>query len=175
MTVYKKYFLVVFGDFGTKKIIEEIAKGLAPIVDSPHLKFQHTKGSLLLHFGSEVSQEEIFDFITGIFYGFSETFILTEMTDKLSLGMTDETKAHLLDLDSDKGDPEIKLDLTKMKKSEFDHELTEDFVNFLLDEFETEVKTPSLNEILDKIADKGMKSLSMYEKEILDNYSKKII
>lgn len=169
----KTYLLVVFGNFKSKKILESIGKGLTTIVDSKHLKFQYLEGSLIMHFGSEVSQEELLDFLTGFFYGISETFILTEMTDKVSLCMTDETKAHLLDLENDEGVIDIKIDMSSMNKSEFDEELTEDFVNFLLDEFNQEVKTPTLNEILDKINEKGIKSLSNFEKEILDNYSKK--
>jgi hypothetical protein len=169
----KKYLLVVFGDFKSKKLIESVGKGLSPIVDTPHLKFQYIKGALIMHFGSEVSQEEIHDFLTGFFYGLSEIFILTEMTDKVSFSMSDETRAHLLDLENDGDNVQIKIDMSDMRKSEFDDELTEDFVNFLLDEFNEEIKVPSLNDILDKINEKGIKSLSAFEKEILDNYSKK--
>jgi hypothetical protein len=50
--------------------------------------------------------------------------------------------------------------------------MAEDFVSFLLDEMEDEIKTPTLNEILDKISEKGLSSLSGFEKEILNKYSK---
>ena len=170
----KKYLLVVFGDFKSKKMIESVGKGLSPIVDTPHLKFQHTKGALIMHFGSEVSQEELHDFLTGFFYGMSDTFILTEMTDKVSLSMSDETRAHLLDLDNDGDNVEIRIDMSNMRKPDMDEEfMAEDFVKFLLDEFNEDVKKPTLNEILDKINEKGIKSLLPFEKEILDNYSKK--
>jgi len=170
----KKYLLVVFGDFKSKKMIESVGKGLSPIVDTPHLKFQHTKGALIMHFGSEVSQEELHDFLTGFFYGMSDTLILTEMTDKVSLSMSDETRAHLLDLDNDGDNVEIRIDMSNMRKPDMDEEfMAEDFVKFLLDEFNEDVKKPTLNEILDKINEKGIKSLLPFEKEILDNYSKK--
>ena len=55
----KKYLLTVFGEFNSKEIIARLGKGMAPIVDSPHLKFQHTKGAMVFHFGSEISVEEI--------------------------------------------------------------------------------------------------------------------
>ena len=35
-----------------------------------------------------------------------------------------------------------------------------------------EIKVPTLNQILDKINEKGISSLSGFEKEILDEYSK---
>jgi hypothetical protein len=169
----KKYLLTVFGDFNSKEIIARLGKGMAPIVDSPHLKFQHTKGAMVFHFGSEVSTEEIYDYIVGVFYGLSNSFILTEMTDKTSVYMPDDVKAHLLDLDNDTEEVDIRINMPKMGKSVDDmSEMAEDFVSFLLDEMEDEIKTPTLNEILDKISEKGLSSLSGFEKEILNEYSK---
>jgi len=169
----KKYLLTVFGDFNSKEIIARLGKGMAPIVDSPHLKFQHTKGAMVFHFGSEISTEEIYDYVVGVFYGLSNAFILTEMTDKTSVYMPDDVKAHLLDLDNDTGEVDIRINMPKMGKSVDDmSEMAEDFVSFLLDEMEDEIKTPTLNEILDKISEKGLSSLSGFEKEILNKYSK---
>jgi hypothetical protein len=169
----KKYLLTVFGEFNSKEIIARLGKGMAPIVDSPHLKFQHTKGAMVFHFGSEVSAEEIYDYIVGVFYGLSNAFILTEMTDKTSVYMPDDIKAHLLDLDNDTEEVDIRINMPKMGKSVDDmSEMAEDFVSFLLEEMEDEIKTPTLNEILDKISEKGISSLSGLEKEILNEYSK---
>lgn len=169
----KKYLLTVFGEFNSKEIIARLGKGMAPIVDSPHLKFQHTKGAMVFHFGSEVSAEEIYDYIVGVFYGLSNAFILTEMTDKTSVYMPDDIKAHLLDLDNDTEEVDIRINMPKMGKSVDDmSEMAEDFVSFLLEEMEDEIKTPTLNEILDKISEKGLSSLSGFEKEILNEYSK---
>jgi hypothetical protein len=169
----KKYLLTVFGEFNSKEIIARLGKGMAPIVDSPHLKFQHTKGAMVFHFGSEVSAEEIYDYIVGVFYGLSNAFILTEMTDKTSVYMPDDIKAHLLDLDNDTEEVDIRINMPKMGKSVDDmSEMAEDFVSFLLEEMEDEIKTPTLNEILDKISEKGLSSLSGLEKEILNEYSK---
>jgi hypothetical protein len=169
----KKYLLTVFGEFNSKEIIARLGKGLAPIVDSPHLKFQHTKGAMVFHFGSEVSTEEIYDYVTGIFYGLSDAFILTEMTDKTSVYMPENIKAHLLDLENDTEEVDIRIDVPRMSKSADDmSEMAEDFVSFLLEEMEDEIKVPTLNQILDKINEKGLSSLSGFEKEILDEYSK---
>jgi len=41
-----------------------------------------------------------------------------------------------------------------------------------LNELKTKLKRPSLDEILDKIRDKGIESISPYEKDILDNFGK---
>jgi hypothetical protein len=174
----KKYLLIIFGDFKTKKIVERIAKGITPLVDTPHIKFQHTKGTMIIHFGSEVSREEIYDFLTGILYGFTDTFILTEMDDSVILSMSNDVKKHLMDLENDGDDVSIKIDMSKMSKINDEDNIDyfgEEFVDVLLDEFKKEIKTPTLNEILDKINEKGINSLSQYEKEILDNLSKNSI
>jgi hypothetical protein len=168
----KKYLLVVFGDFKNEKVINGLAQGMSTIVDSDFLKFQSTPGALVFHFASEVIEEDLYDFIVGLFYGVSENFILTEMTDKVTVHMEDRVKAHLLDLDKETESVDMTIDFTKLFKDDIE-ELSNDFVEFILDEFKQEVKTPSLNEILDKINEKGIKSLTQLEKEILDNYSKK--
>jgi hypothetical protein len=41
-----------------------------------------------------------------------------------------------------------------------------------LKELKTKLRRPSLDEILDKIRDKGMESITQYEKDILDNFGK---
>jgi hypothetical protein len=169
----RKYLLTVFGEFNNKEIIARLGKGMAPIVDSPQLKFQYIKGAIVFHFGSEVSAEEIYDYVAGIFYGLSDAFILTEMTDKTSVYMPENIKAHLLDLENDSDEVDIKIDMPRMGKSIDDmSEMAEDFVSFLLEEMEDEVKVPTLNQILDKISENGISSLSGFEKEILDEYSK---
>jgi hypothetical protein len=169
----KKYLLTVFGEFNSKEIIARLGKGMAPIVDSPQLKFQYIKGAIVFHFGSEVSADEIYDYVAGIFYGMSDSFILTEMTDKTSVYMPDDIKAHLLYLENESEGLDIRIEIPRMGKSVDDmSEMAEDFVSFLLEEMEDEIKVPTLNQILDKINENGISSLTGFEKEILDEYSK---
>ena len=169
----KKYLLVVFGDFKNAEVVTGLAHGMATIVDSEFLKYQQTTGCLIFHFASEVIEEDLYDFIVGLFYGTSENFILTEMTDKTSVYMPENIKAHLLDLENDSDEVDIKIDMPRMGKSVDDmSEKAEDFVSFLLEEMEDEIKVPTLNQILDKINETGISSLSGFEKEILDEYSK---
>jgi hypothetical protein len=145
---------------------------MSTIVDSSFMRSQHTPNCLIFHFATEVIHEDLYDFIVGLFYGISENFILTEMTDKVTVHMEDTVKAHLLDLETKTESADMTIDYSKMFKEDME-ELSNDFVEFILDEFKQEVKRPSLNQILDKINEKGIKSLTAFEKEILDNYSKK--
>ena len=171
----KKYLLTVFGDFRGKNLNERIVKGMELIVDSEHIKFfQHKESTVVFHFGSEVSHAEIYDYISGIFYGLASAFILTELTDRTSVYLPEDMKAHLLDLENNvEGVDIVNIPSLRMDKPIDDiSELAEDFVGFLLEEMEAEIKVPTLNQILDKINENGLSSLSQFEKEILDEYSK---
>jgi hypothetical protein len=170
-----KFLLTIIGDFKQKDLISEVALTLTPIVDSPHLKFQSSHGTLIFHFASEVAQEEIHDYVQGSLFGLIDCFILVEYTDKVSVCMTKELKDHLFDLENESdGVMNISLDMSHIKNnSDFmEDEEDDDFVALLLNQVKEKVKKPSLDYILDKIANKGMDSLSQFEKDTLDLYSK---
>jgi hypothetical protein len=174
----KKYLFTVFGDFKNEKVITRVIKALTTVVDSPKLKYQHTESVVIFHFGSEVDPPALYDFITGMFFGLSETFILTEISDNMSFFVSNNIKEHLLDLESENEDVVIETNMSKRSKPADDmmgadiSDMAEEFVGFLLDEINQEIKVPTLNQILDKINEKGISSLSGFEKEILDEYSK---
>lgn len=171
----QKYILTVIGSFETEKLCQELAISLTPIVDSPHMKFQHTSGILIFHFASEVSKSEIYDYVGGILYGTTEAFILTEMHDNLTLSMPKDIKEHLLNLDTaTEGEVEMNIDMNRIKKNlDFmEEEDDEDFVALLLGEKDKLFKSPSLDEILDKMIDEGYENLTPFEKDILKSYGK---
>ena len=170
----KKYFLILLGDFKSEEFCKDIALTITPLVDSAQLKFQHNNGALLFHFASEVDHTEIYDFLSGSFYGLVSSFILTENTDNLSLYMEDEVKSHLLDLENPSGDVSINIDLSdpKLFEDEFDEEDEEDFMALVLNRVKDKIKKPSLDQLLEKVGNKGVDSLTPFEKDTLDAYSK---
>ena len=113
----KRYLLTIIGNFNSEQICKEIAIGLTPIVDSPQLKFQHTKGVLVFHFQSEVIKQEIYDYVLGLVYGITESFILTEITDNLSVSLPEEIKGHLFDLENSSDDVSMNIDMRSVKES----------------------------------------------------------
>jgi len=169
-----KFLLTIIGDFKQKDLISEVALTLTPIVDSPHLKFQSSNGTLIFHFASEVNQEEIHDYIQGSLFGLIDCFILAEYTDKVSVCMTKELKDHLFDLENESDGVSININMNHIKNNTdfMEDEEDDDFVALLLNQVKEKVKKPSLDYILDKIANKGMDSLSQFEKDTLDIYSK---
>jgi hypothetical protein len=169
------YLLTVFGEFETKEMCQNVALSITPIVDSPNLKFQHSKGVLLFHFSSEIPKEEIYEYVKGVLYGLSESFILTTMTDDVSVFMPKDIYNHLFDLDSANGELDMKLDMTRIKNNlDFMEQEEDDLVALLLEEMRENnvIKKPSLDQILDKVLTNGMESLSPFEKDTLETYSK---
>lgn len=168
----KNYLLTVIGQFESEKVCKEIALSLTPLVDSPNLKFQHTQGVLVFHFASEVNKDEIFAYVMGILCGITESYILTEITDNMTVSFPQEIKEHLLDLQNTGEDVNMKIDINKIKKNLESLEEEEDWVALLLDETDALIKKPTLDQILDKITSKGFESLSQFEKDTLESYSK---
>jgi len=172
----KNYLLTVIGNFESEELCQGIAISLSPIVDSPHMKFQHTKGVLVFHFATEIEKSEIFDFIVGELFGITESFILTEITDNVSVCMPKEIKSHLFDLENVTDEVDMNIDMSHVRNNAEmfgDEEDEDDFVALLLGEKDKLFKRPTLDQILDKINSKGYKSLTPFEQDILDGYSKK--
>jgi hypothetical protein len=170
-----KYLLTILGEFKTLEICKNVALSITPIVDSPNLKFQYDKGVLIFHFSSEIPKEEIFEYVRSVLYGSTDTFILTKMSDNVSVSMPQDRYNHLFDLESSDGDMDMKLDMNRIKNNlDFMEEEEDDIVALLLEEMKDKgfFKKPSLNQILDKVLSSGIESLSSFEKETLETYSK---
>jgi hypothetical protein len=154
---------------------QNVALSITPIVDSPNLKFQHANGVLIFHFSSEIPKEEIYEYVRGVLYGIADSFILTTMTDSVSVSMPEDIYNHLFDLESADGEMDMKLDMTRIKNNlDFMEEEEDDIVALLLEEMKEKglFKRPSLDQILDKVLSNGIESLSSFEKDTLETYSK---
>jgi hypothetical protein len=171
----KNYLLTVIGNIDSDKICENIAISLSPIVDSPHMKFKYKKGILLFHFASDVYKDELYEFIVGELFGISESFILTEINDNVSVFMNEKLKKHLFDLENIGEEVTMNIDMSQIKNNTGvfeDEEDDDDFVALLLGEKEKIFKRPTLDQLLDKIISKGYQSLTPFEQDVLEYYSK---
>ena len=170
-----KYLLTILGEFKTKEMCQNVALSITPIVDSPNLKFQHANGVLIFHFSSEIPKEEIYEYVRGVLYGITDSFILTTITDDVSVSMPEDIYNHLFDLESADGEMDMKLDMTRIKNNlDFMEQEEDDLVALLLEEMRVNnmIKRPSLDQILDKVLTNGIDSLSPFEKDTLETYSK---
>lgn len=168
----KKYLLTIFGDFKTNSGCNEIAMAFAPLVDTPNLKFQFTKGVLIFHFGSQLEIEDIHEFLELTSYGLYDSFILSEYTDKVSVFMSEENKKHLFNLDSNTDSDGIELVFVPKDPQDIEEDYEDDFVALILNEVKKNLKTPTLDQLLEKIKSDGVESLTQYEKGILESHSK---
>jgi hypothetical protein len=122
-----------------------------------------------------VSQVEITDYIQGILFGISDFFILNKMTEDVSVLMPKDVSTHLFDLETVGEDVDTILDMTRIKNNlDFMEQEEDDLVALLLEEMRENnvIKKPSLDQILDKVLTNGMESLSPFEKDTLETYSK---
>ena len=167
----KKYLLTVVGGFNLEET-KIIASSLELVVDSPHLKFFQTNNVIIFHFGSEIEKIELYDYLSVSFNGMVDTFILSYFDDNMTC-IPEEAKSHLFDLEQD-NNSDIKFAYKNNKEineEEDDYE-DEDFVALLLEDVKKRVKKPSLDQILDKIKKTGLNSLTQFEKDTLEDYSK---
>jgi hypothetical protein len=167
----KKYLLTVIGNFKSEEECKDLAMTLTPLVDSPQLKFQHSKGTMIFHFATEIDQDELYEFLVINFYGIVSCFILTEFTDKVSLFLPEPLKSHLLDLENPGEDLGISINMNEIE-TEIPIEDENEFVALLLEDVKKKIKKPTLDQLLEKIHKKGEESLSQFEKDTLDYYSK---
>lgn len=166
----QKYLLVMIGDISTD-VCQHLANELTPIVDSPRLKYQYSKGVVLFYFESDVDQIEIHEFIGIITYGLITTYILIKANDNMSVNMPKFYSDYLFDLETEekKNEPEAKQEIL----IEYEEEDYSDNLALILEEIKSKVKKPSLDTLLDKIKLKGIGSLTQFEKDTLEEYSKK--
>lgn len=169
------YLLTIIGEFQTKEMCKSIALSITPIVDSPSLKFHYGKNVLMFHFSSEVPQQEMTEYIRGVLFGISDFFILNKMTDDVSMSMPQDIHTHLFNLERVGEDIDMVFDMNRIKNNlDLMDQEENDLVALLLDEMSEQnlITRPSLDQILDKVLSNGMGSLSQFEKDILETYSK---
>ena len=175
------YLLTITNDFTCKEMCKEIALSISPIVDSPNLKFHNTGNQIIFSFGTETPKNEIYEYITGILYGFIEIFVLTEVVDEFTVSLPKEIKDHLFDLENVGENVTMKLNMERIKNNldfSYDDDDDDDDDDFMSDDFMSLIfrneiinPTPTLDQILDKLYSEGMDSLSSKEKNILKTYS----
>jgi hypothetical protein len=179
------YLLSLINNFESKKLCEEIAISISPIVDSPNLKFHHSYNQILFYFGTETEKSEIYQYVEGVLHGFVDIFVLTEVVDEFTAFLPKEIRNHLFDLENVGENVTMKIDMERIKNNldfSFEDEDDEDddddegYINDspLWSKIENMIPytpAPTLDQLLDKLYSEGMNSLSGKEKNLLKTYS----
>ena len=110
----KDYIVIVFGDFQDSRKVYEVMMSITPIVESENLKFNYNDLSILCHFQSAESQEDIYQFMESSLFELSQMFFISEEKN-MSYFMDDNMKKHLMDL-SESESPNMVIDMDKIRK-----------------------------------------------------------
>jgi len=181
----KNYLATVIGNFITDESCNDMVMSVAPLVDSPNMKYQFGGGIIMMHFATEVPKDEIFEYITGLIHVDSEILILTEVSDKVSVHVPYEKSGHLFDLDNPGQNNDYSIDMKGViENTDLYNDFDEDdidisFSNEIESQFKSKIQhwmgTPAVKTTLDTILDKinilGMDSLTKHELTLLQNYS----
>ena len=182
----KNYLATVIGNFITDESCNDMVMSVAPLVDSPNMKYQFGGGILMMHFATEVPKDEIFEYISGLIHKDSEILILTEVSDKVSVHIPYEKSGHLFDLDNPGANNDYSIDMKGVIENtdlyndyDEDDDIDISFSNELESQFKSKIQhwmgTPAVKTTLDTILDKinvlGMDSLTKHELTLLQNYS----
>ena len=191
-----QYLLFVYGDFrGKDKIVELISLQLSSFTTmTSNIKFNYGDYGAIYNFESEHNFYNIRDHVHIILEKVSFQYFLIEKPKNMYAYMPPELKINLFDLFSDNDNKEY--NITEEEESNYTNlvdmfyyntnttfseedlfkgidkdQLFQNIMERLRYEDEEEYK-PTVDDILDKIRDKGIESLTSYEKNLLEEYSK---
>ena len=169
-----RYITFLMGvDVDSKEELENFASALTPIQNG-HLKYLFIMNSMVLHFDTDVPYDELKLFIAELCKEYNFFYILQEFPDKMSLNFDDVDAKHLFDLsvlekniDNTAG---IEFNFKFDYGDDEEEDIDDDLVQQLKEKNLIKEEEPSLDDILEKIHKKGVSSLTIQEKSILNNY-----
>ena len=169
-----RYITFLMGvDVDSKEELENFASALTPIQNG-HLKYLFIMNSMVLHFDTDVPYDELKLFIAELCKEYNFFYILQEFPDKMSLNFDDVDAKHLFDLsvlekniDNTAG---IEFNFKFDYGDDEEEDIDDDLVQQLKEKYLIKEEEPSLDDILEKIHKKGVSSLTIQEKSILNNY-----
>jgi len=100
----KNYLFLVYGDFKNSNQLTDVVDVVAKVTSSELLKFKNETTNILFHFKSIYSQKHLLDFFSKNLRNVSNTYILTEFTDKTSVIMPEYDITEFLVLSTDQND-----------------------------------------------------------------------
>jgi hypothetical protein len=183
----KQYLLFVFDNLKDRdELIRVSSLQLSNFIsEGTFLKYNYGDYGIVFYFESSFSFMNLREHIQIIFDKVFYQFFLMEAPKNLYVNMPYEMKLNLFDLYSENNFKEPEKE--EEKGSNFEnifYRLTSTFNEnlnaFVFDESgmtmfmadDEEFEKPTIDQLLDKIQETGLKSLTNYEKQLLDEYSK---
>jgi hypothetical protein len=188
------YLLFVFGNLTVEGSQDEIASALIPITKNEKVKFIYGSYHMVVNLETDLPFDELKEYIYETLKSDVFEYFLMPMSDKTSVKLPESMAEHLFDLenDTDKVHVFTQLNVEELKKRdkqtdeeldliinyflsnsefEFTSDDEEDEEDDLIKQVMNKPKQPSIDELLEKIVENGMDSLTLQEKQLLDEYS----
>ena len=162
----KTYMLNLHFTEETDFLIDGLILELEKIANNKRVNEMRATESCICYFESEMDLISIHTILAKKIDRLHVLVILSEVSDNLSVHMSEEIAQHLFDLESEIDES---YDIPGL---EGEIDFSDDFAVQLLEEVRRQIKTPTLDDLLDKIKVSGVSSLSPFEKGVLETYSK---
>jgi len=192
----RQYLLFIYSTLSEDSpVLRDIPLQLAPISSSPYIKFNYGNSGLICNFETDLPFPELREFVAVTLEGLIDQYFLIEHSDNMSVYMDNSLKLNLFDLNSDNrkhdnmsdkqgGDELFKIMDYFLNETMKDIN-PEDMASLIMDDEDedpliTKLKLkkdlryskPTLDFLLEKIKEKGMESLTKYEKQLLNEYAR---
>ena len=159
------------------EFIRRIAEEISPVVKSDEIKYIFGDTSSVFHFETEMCLPELniyIDLVSKDFENF--TYFLLPKGRNFASNMEEENLNHLMELYPNKKKRKSSKNVFQLPKIEFnDEEFIKNYLSSIeIKEKKEDICNLTVDEILDKILDQGMDSLTIAEKNKLDEQSKSI-
>jgi hypothetical protein len=195
----RAYLLFIYSTLDENSpVLRDIPLQLSPISSAPYIKYNYGDAGLICNFETDLPFYELREFVSLTLDGLVEQYFLIEHSDNMSVHMSNYLKLNLFDLNSEnknydngdnvsdkQGEDELynimdyflgksmeEIDNNYLNSLIFDEDDDEDpLIRKLKLNNDSKFVKPSLDFLLEKINEKGMKSLTKYEKQLLNEYA----
>ena len=141
-------------------------------LDDVKVKAINSQDTCIIHLYTTSPYEQVKSVIKNLCEEHDCWYFMTEFPDKLSCNLDDEDAQLLFQLENAPQKQEDDEDIFQFIQFINDQdEEDDDLVQSLKDKYLLKSEEPTLDEILDKIHNKGISSLSIQEKSILNSYN----
>lgn len=168
-----RYFVTILGEFD-ENVIREMGMVLSSMVSQYNLKFQYNDASVIFHFESEETLDDLYSYCLLAFGEISDAILVSPL-ENTGFYMHGTMMNHLLDVQSADTNSNMVIDMEKEINGENNpvHDLMqeEDDEDDIMTKIGKRFPTLTLDDVLDKICEFGMDSLTEKEKQLLSKHS----
>lgn len=191
------YLLFIYSTLGEgSPVLRDIPLQLSPISSAPYIKYNYGNSGLICNFETDLPFPELREFVSVTLEGLADQYFLIEHSDNMSVHMDNSLKLNLFDLNSEnkkygngdnvsdkQGEDELykimdyflsesmkEIDNNDLHSITFDED-EDPLIRKLKLKKDPKFIKPSLDSLLEKIKEKGIKSLTKYEKQLLNEYA----